>query len=239
MKKWFLSVLVVISLAGCGDFEWFPDTDSIGPSPNPPPPGSIVTDVQADTVVSFIPYTVAGLADATTTSISVRGDSSSQYSINDGTLTSTTGTVKNGDKVIVQNISSNLGANLSISTVLQIGGASATYTSTTGTLVFPTKSGISTGTTVDSNPAIIPATLPNGFVFGNPTTISIASDSSPNSSILINGILSASPSPIVVGDRLTLRHVAAASSGQTVTTKADIKGSGSSTYTVTFKSITQ
>ena len=244
MKKIFLVLIMVgilMSFVGCG-IEFFPDTDSIGPTPSPPPPGNTVTDVQADTVVKFLPYTVAGLADATTTTpVSVRGDSSSQYSINGGTPASTTGTVKNGDSVIVQNTSSNLGPNLLTITVLQIGGASATYTSTTGTLVFPTIRGIGAGSTVTSNTATVPATLPNGFIFGNSATISFAPDSDSSSSMFINGsaIPAASPSPIAAGNTLTLRHTAAASSGQTVTTKAVITGSNIVTYTVTFKSTTQ
>jgi hypothetical protein len=243
-KSTIISLLLglLISLSGCGDFEFFPDTTSGGPSPVPPPPGGTVSDVQADTVVKFLPYTVAGLADAgTTTAIRVSGHPTSQYAVNGGTPTNATVAVKNGDTIVVQNVSSNLGQKVAVGTVLVVGGSSATYTSITGTLIFPTLNGVGTGTAVTSNSAQVPTTLPDGFVFGTSTTIAFAPDSAPGSLMFINGgaFPAASPSPLAAGNTLTFRHTAAQGSGQTVTSKAVITGSNGVTYTVTFKSTTQ
>jgi hypothetical protein len=235
----------VALIAGCGEsIHWFPGTSggSGGTIPNPPPSGQIVTDVQADTITTFLPYTVAfGNVSSSTNSatITVSGDATSMYSINGGTPTNAAGTVRKGQTVIVQNTSSNLGSNISVSTNLNIGGANATYISKTGTLVFPTVNR-STGSLVISNMATVPADLPNGFVFGNSATIAFASDSDPSSTMYLNGsiVAASSPSPIRALDRLSFKHTAASAANKTVTTKAVLTGA-TGTYTVTFKSITQ
>jgi hypothetical protein len=249
MQRIFVAVLLIgVSLcAGCGEsIHWFPGNSgtSGGTMPNPPPSGQIVTDVQADTATPFLPYTVlfGNITTSTTTaSISVSGDASSQYSKDNGaTFTSTAGTVKKGDTVIVRNTSSNFGSDLSISTILNIGGANATYISKTGTLIFPTLSNRPTGSTVLSNTATVPVNLPNGFAFGNSATIAFAADSDASSTMYLNGSIVAapSPSPINALDRLSFKHTAASAANTTVITKAVLTGS-TGTYTVTFKSVTQ
>jgi hypothetical protein len=236
----------VALLAGCGEsIHWFPGSSgsSGGTMPNPPPSSQTVTDVQADTITPFLPYTVSFGNVSTSTnsaSITVSGDATSMYSIDSGTPTNAAGTVKKGQKVVVQNTSSNFGSNLSISTILNIGGANATYISKTGILIFPTLSNRPTGSTVLSNTATVPVNLPNGFAFGNSATIAFAADSDASSTMYLNGSIVAapSPSPINALDRLSFKHTAASAANTTVITKAVLTGS-TGTYTVTFKSVTQ
>ena len=251
-RKIYVAVLLigVTFLAGCGEsIHWFPGNSGSGGSstmPSPPPPGGTKTDVQADTVTKFDPYTVAfgNITSSTTTaSINVSGDSSSQYSINGGTPTSSAGTVKKGDVVTVQNTSSNYGQNISVSTILNIGGASASYTSSTGKLIYLTKKSAPLNTAnYPSDQAAVPLVLPGGFTF--PATIKIdTATTTPgsNSSMWVNGNIQADGFTVNPGMLLQLRHTTAATSGTTVTTAVILTpqtGTGS-TYTVTFKSVTQ
>jgi len=239
----------VALLAGCGEsIHWFPGTSggSSGTIPNPAPSSQIVTEVQADTVTQFLPYTVAfgNITTSTTTaSITVSGDagSNSMYSINDGTPTGVAGTVKKGDVVKVQNTSTNKLANFSMSTTLNIGGAVANYISKTGSLIFFTSLSVTPGTTVQSNWATVPASFTNNFVLGSQATIKFAADSDSSSTMYVNGNSTQSvalPRQINAGDTLSFKHTAASASNTTVTTRAIITGS-SGTYELTFKSVTQ
>lgn len=248
MKKICVAVLLtgVALFAGCGEsIHWFPGTSGGGgggATPNPPPSSQTITEVQANTATPFLPYTVAfgNITTSTTTaSISVSGDPSSKYSKDNGTtFTSTAGTVKKGDIVIVQNTSYN-GSNASISTILNIGGFTATYVSKTGTLIFITRYGVIPGSTVNSIAATVPAIFTNNFVLGANATISLAADSN-NSQMFLNGstYASAQGSPIKAGETLYLSHKAASTANTPVITKATLTGS-QGTYDVTFKSVTQ
>ena len=247
MKKavLFMMCIVVAALSGCGqNFEWFPSSSSGGGSyPSPPPPGGTLTDLQANTITKFDPYVVAFgniTSSTTTTSIKVSGDVSSMYSVNDGTPTSVAGTVKKGDSVRVINTTSNYGQNISVSTLLNIGGASATYTSTTGKLIFLTKLSAPLNTpNFASDQTSIPLVLPGGFTF--PATIKLTTTSGNNSSMWINGNIQADGFTINPGMTLQLKHTTAATSATDVITAATLTpqtGSGTP-YTVTFKSTTQ
>ena len=238
--------IMVAALSGCGDFEWFPSGTSGGSFPSPPPPGGSLTDVQADTVTTFDPYTVRfGTISSSTTSttISVSGDSTSMYTVNGGNPTKAAGTVKKGDVVQVQNTSSNYGANRAISTLLLIGGASATYTSITGNLIFVTRKSAPLNTAnYPSGQTMIPVTLPGGFTF--PATISLNTDittSGSNSSIWINGNIQADGYTVIPGMLLELKHTTASTSGSTVISAVTLspKTGPGIPYTVTFKSVTQ
>ena len=253
MRQFFAAVAVLglMTLAGCGDsIHWFPDGGGGGGgiTPSPPPPGDTTTytQVQCDTDIKFTPYTVAFgniTSSATTTSISVSGDPSSQYSKDGGTtFTSTAGTVKGGDAVVVKHTSSIYGPNRSISTLLYIGGASATYSSTTGQLSFATRKGVSAGSTATSDTATVPVNLPNGFTWnsGNTAKISLVrSDSDATSEIHINGnsVPAADGTTIAAGNTIYLKHTA--SSNATTLTHALITGAGGTPYDITFKSTLQ
>lgn len=248
MKKatLFTMCIIVAALSGCGNFEWFPSGTSSGggATPNPVPNSQTITEIQADTVTPFLHYTVAfgNITTSTTTAtISVSGDVSSQYSKDNGTtFTSATGTVKPGDIVIVRNTSSNNGSNVLVSTLLNIGGITATYVSKTGSLIYPTLLNRVQGTTVQSNSATVPLNFTNNFVLGSSATIAWATGSDSSSQMYFNGSNTASalPSPIKAGDSIYFRHTAASASNTTITTKATLTGS-TGTYDLTFKSTTQ
>lgn len=245
MRKTVVAILLSSAtlLAGCGDsIHWFPGNGSVGggTTPDPAPSGDTATNgqVQCDTDIKFNPYTVTfgnNTSSTTTASISVGGDVSSQYSKDNGTtFTSTAGTVKRGDIVIVKQTSSIYGPNRIISTVLYLGGTSATYSSTTCQLSFATRQGVSAGSVATSDVAAVPASLPKGFTF--PATISLASDSDSSSKMYINGssTQAASGSPIKATDTLYFKHTA--SSSATTLTHAILTGSNNVIYDVTFKS---
>ncbi len=82
--------------------------------------------VTLNTVVTSNPITVSGINDPSTP-ISVSGG---LYSINGGAYTSSSGTVANGQTVTVQQTSANSNV-AAVNTVLNIGGVSSTFTSTT------------------------------------------------------------------------------------------------------------
>jgi hypothetical protein len=251
MNKIALVVLltVIAALAGCGEsIHWFPGNSGSSGStttPSPPPPGGTKTDVQADTVTTFDPYTVLfnNITTSTATAaISVSGDSSSRYSVNGGTPTKSAGTVKGGDVVTVQNTSSNYGANISVSTNLFIGGATATYISTTGKLIFLTRKSAPLNTAnYSSDQVAVPQTLPGGFTFPATIKLDSAKTTASNSSMWVNGNQIADGFTINPNMILQLRHTTSATSGTTVVTAATLTpqtGTGSP-YTVTFKSVTQ
>lgn len=81
--------------------------------------------VSLNTITVSNSITVAGINTATT--ISVTGG---EYSINGGTYISTPGTVTNGQTVVVRHTSANSNV-AAVNTVLNIGGVTSTFTSTT------------------------------------------------------------------------------------------------------------
>jgi hypothetical protein len=165
------------------------------------------------------------------------------YTVNGGNPTKAAGTVKKGDVVQVQNTSSNYGANRAISTLLLIGGASATYTSITGNLIFVTRKSAPLNTAnYPSGQTMIPVTLPGGFTF--PATISLdtgTTTSGSNSSMWINGNIQADGFTVNPGMLLELKHTTAATPGTTVVTAVKLtpKTGTGSPYTATYKSVTQ
>jgi hypothetical protein len=126
MKKWILSLLVAISLAGCGNFEWFPATGPI----NQPNSFTFINQcgVPIRTVITSNPITVSGLTSQAPISIS---NNNSLYSINDGGFTSAAGTISNGQTVKVQHTSADTAGSGAINTIiittLTIGGVSGTF----------------------------------------------------------------------------------------------------------------
>ena len=245
MKKTALLVMCIVigALSGCGNFQWFPSSDTGGgTTPVPPPPGQAVTDVQADTVTTYNAYPVVFgtiTSSTTTTSISVSGDVSSMYSINGGTPTATAGTVKAHDVVTVQNTSSNNGSNLTVSTLLNVGGASAYYNCTTGALIFLTKKSAPLSTTYPSDVVAVPSTLPGSFVF--PATISLDTTKTTalNSTLWINSGQVSTGATIYPGNTLQLKHTTAATSGASAVTAVILTPTSGTPYTVTYKSVTQ
>jgi len=123
MKKAGLALaLVTLLVAGCG-VDWFPKYERLATTPDDFSFGT-KTAVAFNTSVTSDSITVAGLATADTTSpISVSGATGSTYSINGATAVSSTGTVKNGDKVTVTHTSATTPAT-SVTSRLSIGAGS-------------------------------------------------------------------------------------------------------------------
>ncbi|ABQ26921.1 hypothetical protein [Geotalea uraniireducens] len=132
MKKRILTVSAMIMLAGCGDFEWFPEekpATTITAS-TPTADSSTFTNqcgVQTSTQITSNAVTVSGITGPT--SISVSNNNDSQYSINDGPFTSSAGNVSSGQSVRVRHISAaDTGTENSIvTTTLTIGGGNSTF----------------------------------------------------------------------------------------------------------------
>ena len=244
MRQFFAAVAVLglMALAGCGqNFEWFPDSGGGGggTTPNPPPPGGSKIDVQADTEITFDPYVVRfGTISSSTTSASISvssagGNTTSKYSIDDGTPTNAAGTVKKGQTVKVIHTSSHY-TNSQVSTLLIVGGASATYASTTSVLSFPNLP-TAVGNPAISNQATVPAKL-NGIDVGTMATISYT----PTSSVMyINGSIAAPGHSIKAGDTLKFQHNHNPASGSTSYTTSGVLTLTTGTYKVTFTSTTQ
>ncbi len=245
MKKTALVMIcfAVAALAGCGNFEWFPSSSGGGgTTPVPPPPGQVITDLQADTVTTFNPYSVTFgtiTSSTTTTSISVSGDISSMYAVNGGAPTNIAGTVKTNDVVTVQNTSSNYGTNQTISTLLNVGGASAYYNSTTGSLIFLTIKSVPLGTNYPSTVVTVPATLPGSFVFPATITLDATKTTASGSTIWVNGAQASPGVTINPGQTLQLKHTTASTSATTAMTAVTLTPTSGTAYSVTFKTVTQ
>lgn len=132
--------LLLLTVAGCGEVDWFPDYVRL---PTTPDAFSFTakTGTEKNVSVTSDAVTVSGLT-AASSPISITGSagSNSKYTINDGTATESAGTVQNGDKVTVTHTSSTaLGT--STTSTLTIGAESAQFVSTTrfvDTLTFTT-----------------------------------------------------------------------------------------------------
>ena len=227
--------VMVTVIAGCGA-EWFPSNGGGGPSPNPLPPKFIAqTNLQADTVYTSNTYTVAGLPDNTSTSISVSGVNdrgSSKYIVKhaNGTTddaTASIGTVVNGDIVSVQHTSAN-SVSAQVTSTLIIGGASVLFQTTTGKLVFPTQYATS-GQPVAF--AVIPSDFPTSGE--NPIgTLKTIKSSAGNGDYSLDGTnyFSDAEQSIAVGKTIYLRHTASSSPATTTATITGTTGA----YTITF-----
>lgn len=110
-------------LAGCGDIDWFP-------SGTTPEPFSFTNQDRVDinTTITSAPITILGNSYPADISVSA----GSKYSIDSGPFVTTPGKISAGQTVEVQHTSAATYAT-STSTVLTVGGLSATFTSTTRT----------------------------------------------------------------------------------------------------------
>ena len=237
MRQFFAAVAVLglMTLAGCGDsIHWFPDGGGGGGgggTPSPLPPDfQAQTNVQADTLTTSNSYTVTGLFNNLSTSISVSGNNdraTSKYVINGKGATNANGKIANGDTVTVQHYTAN-SASSSVSTYLYIGGATLKFQTTTSTLVFPTQyttSGIS-----QSGPSTVTAEFQTAGLkpVGNVQSISITDSSGEYSLDGTNWYTS--QSNLAVGNRIWLRHAASISEKKTTATIVGSTG----TYDITF-----
>ena len=97
--RYLLFSVLALCIAGCGDFEWFPNNYGNIPTQNdisfnPQTDVPVLTQIQSNTI------TVTGLTNSVSISVT-----NGQYAVNGGTFTSNSGTVNNNDTVVVQHFS--------------------------------------------------------------------------------------------------------------------------------------
>lgn len=214
MRRIFLLLaLLGFTMGGCG-VEWFPSAET----------ASGTSAARTVAAFAFSPASITGAtrgavltSDAITAVLSgvtsaVISVSDGQYSINGGGYTSATGTVKNGDTVTVQHTAASEAA-LTVSTTLTIGEKSATFSSTTAGFAVsafsfsPVFVGISAGSTQTSDAVTL-------AIRGDGAPISVS-----GGHYSINGgTYTSAAGTVQGGDRVTVRHIAAADGAQTVTT---------------------
>ena len=122
----------MIMMAGCGDFEWFPEDNpsTTITASTPSTEASAFTNqcgVQTGTTITSNAVTVSGITGMAAISVSSNNDS--QYSINDGPFTSSAGIVSSGQSVRVRHTSAaDTGTgNSVVTTTLTIGGGNSTF----------------------------------------------------------------------------------------------------------------
>jgi hypothetical protein len=126
-NQFWVALILVFSVACGGGSGGDPDPVE-PPQADTTPDAFTLTDridVELDTLTQSDPITISGIDAAT--SISISGG---EYSIDGGTFVSTSGTVTNGQSVIVQQTSSST-SKTTTDTVLTVGGVSDTFSVTT------------------------------------------------------------------------------------------------------------
>lgn len=121
--------MLCLTLAGCGDVEWFPDPKSV--------PGDTSTlNVAPFTIPSKTNVTAGGTQTSDAVTITMTGGPASisvsaggSYKINDNAFTTEAGTISNGQRVTVQH--NHPAGVVQVVTTLTIGEESATFVSTT------------------------------------------------------------------------------------------------------------
>ena len=129
MKKLLGVCALLLLLAACGDFQWFPDAN---PNVDMTPDQFSFTNqscgVSVNTNVVSNSVTITGINSPTT--ISVTGG---EYSIDNGTFTTASGTITNGQSVRVQPPGGQITTANSgpIVVTLNVGGVTASFTAST------------------------------------------------------------------------------------------------------------
>lgn len=220
MKRavWILAILAMTT-AGCGGIEWFPETKRSDTTPDAfsfTP--AIVTGVEPDSLQTSNTITISGIPSGSAPiSVSDNADAISEYSLDGGaTFTSAAGTVKNGDTVVVQHISS-IELGTTVTTTLTIGDLIATFSSKTVNVIidpaFQSKNDALTNTTIVSNTVTVTGVNP-------PFVINIT-----DGEFDVNGTgFTALQGSAQDGDTITLRHLSASIPNLAVTTTITIGG---------------
>jgi hypothetical protein len=128
MKKYLGVAALLLMLAACGDFQWFPDANpNVDTKPNEFAFTSVKCGAAINTDIVSDSVAITGLN--APTSISVLGG---EYSVDNGTFASGPLTITNGQSVRVRPFSGKIAtANTPITVTLTIGGVSASYTADT------------------------------------------------------------------------------------------------------------
>jgi hypothetical protein len=211
IRFFFVMTMLCLTLAGCGDVEWFPDPGVI------PGDGTVALDVTPFSFTAKTGVTAGQVQTSDPVVISMTGgpakisvDGGGRYKIDSGEFTIFDGTVSNGQQVTLEHTHA-AGAVAQVTTVT-IGEESGTFTSTTASAVidipvfsFPAKTGTAgTLTTSDS----IPISL------GSATSAPIrVADGEYR---IGTGEFTSLPGTVNAGQTVTVRHTSAA--GQTVST---------------------
>lgn len=223
----FILSMFAMVIAGCGEVEWFPETQRSATTPNTFYFTS-VTGVSTGSTQTSNAITVAGIPSGSAP-ISVSGDSSSQYSINGGAYTKDAGTVNNSDKVTVRHTASSQ-AGTTVTTTLAIGDRSNDFKSTTKNVADITVA----KTAVPQSSFVTSDAIALNCVTGT-YTVSVS-----NGSYSFNGGVSFATDTqsifIENGKEIYLRHFSSGTSGGQVTTTLTISNgidSGVITFTST------
>ena len=215
---------------------------------NPYPQNENIDNVQANTIITFTPYLVnfsGSASNAVEAFINISGEPSSKYSIDGETPTNKRKLIKQGQTVTVMHTSSNSLFNRTVSTQLYFDGIiynstyGTTYTSTIGSLSFPTNSVPLSSTISESDAVAVPASLPGGFSWPATITLDTSRTTATNNTIWVNGVQVTEGFTVYPGMTLQLKHTAATVPGETVMTTVVLSpqnGIGTP-YTVTYKSI--
>ena len=210
MRFFFVVAMLCLTLAGCGEVEWFPDSnltpgvnDDVVVSPFSFTPRTNVTEGLQTSDPATITITGNGAA-----AISVSGAGS--YRINGG-FTTGNGSVRNGDQVVVQH--NHPASAVQVVTTVTIADKSATFTT-------------STASSTDNVPAFTIAAKSNSVVGAEVTSDAITvalGGTTPVAISVANGSYSIGSAAFTTatgivnnGDQVRVRHTAGA--GRTVTT---------------------
>lgn len=177
-----------------------------------------MTSAALNTTVTSSPITVSGIT-AASAPISVSGGT---YSINNGAFTSAAGTVANNATVRVQHTSAATGG-ADVATVLNIGGVTGTFRSTTelptaadttpNAFTFTPQTNVALGATATSNEITVSG-------INAPTAISVTG----GSYSIDGGTYTTAPLTVNNGQTVTVRHTAATTNSATTTTRLTIGG---------------
>lgn len=221
-----LLLITTLVIAGCGDFEWFPD----GTKPNAFS-FTATSGVNRRTPIVSNTITVSGNSYAAPISIS-----NGEYSIDDGDYTSASGKVSAGQTVTVRHISA-IPYDTTTTTTLTIGGVSATFSSTTMSaptgsstitpFTFAPRLDVAVKTAITSDGIII-----QGFSSAVPISVTNGEYS------LDGGTFTSTAGTINPGQTVALRHTSSDKNHALVTTTLTVGPSGASA-SGTFTSMTK
>lgn len=219
-------LFITLTIAGCGDFEWFPD----GTKPNDFS-FAAKSGVNRRTPIVSNSITVSGNSYAAPISIS-----NGEYSLDNGPYTSASGKVNAGQTVTVRHISA-IPYGTTTTTTLTIGGVSSTFSSVTmsapavfsniSSFTFAPKLDVDVSTTVTSDSITIR---------GNSAATSISVTNGEYS--LDGGTFTSASGLINPGQTVALRHTSATGYHALVTTTLTV-GPSSAPASGTFTSMTK
>lgn len=198
-----------------GNFNWF--FNDVSNSTDTTPDVFVFNDqtgVAINTTVTSNAITVTGITAAA--GISVTGGN---YSVNNGTFTTTPGTVNAGDVVRVRHVSSSLALS-STNTILTIGGVSDTFTSTTigadttpNAFSFTDQANVAISALITSNTITVSG-------INAATQISVAG----GSYSINNAVFTTATGTVNNGDNIRVRHTSATTPATSTNTTLTIGG---------------